>query len=129
MPTLPSNSQNLLIRVTSNSQEAWAELLQEIERFSGDTIFEVIDDPQLDGFSADDLEELLVESDNTYALVVDDETLTNDEHPLLAISSFGDSLRVLPALASAVADNLAIANLSLSDYRQAADDDGVLRTI
>ncbi|WGJ88030.1 hypothetical protein [Gordonia sp. SMJS1] len=129
MPTLPSNSQNLLVRVTSNSQESWAELLQEIERVSGDTNFEVIDDPQLDGFSADDLEELLVESDNTYALVVDDETLTNDEHPLLAISSFGDSLRVLPALASAVADNLAIANLSLSDYRQAADDDGVLRTI
>ena len=129
MPTLPSNSQNLLVRVTSNSQEAWAELLQEIERLSGDTIFEVIDDPQLDGFSADDLEELLVESDNTYALVADDETLTNDEHPLLAISSFGDSLRVLPALASAVTDNLAIANLSLSDYRQAADGDGVLRTI
>ena len=131
MPTLPSNSQNLLVRVTSDSQgqDSWTTLLQEIDRLSGDTNFEVVDNPELDGISTEDLEDLLVESDNTYAFVVDNETLTNSEHPLLVVSSFGDSLRVVPTLASAVADNLAIANLSLSDYRQAADDDGVLRTI
>ncbi|GAA11466.1 hypothetical protein GOALK_030_00630, partial [Gordonia alkanivorans NBRC 16433] len=128
MPTLPSNSQNLLVRVASNAHDdAWANLVQEIGRLSGDTNFEVVDDPQFDGFSADDLERLLVDSDNTYAFIADDETFTLDEHPLLAVSSFGDTLRVVPALLSGVADNLAIANLSLADYRSAADRDGILR--
>ncbi|MET9202267.1 hypothetical protein [Gordonia sp. NPDC003585] len=127
MPILPSNSLNLLVRVASDSEDAWTGLVQEIERLSGDTNFEVVDDPRLDGLSTGDFLDLLVDSENDYAFVADAETLANDERSLLAISSSGDTLRIVPASLAGVADNLAIANLSLGDFKNAADSDGVYR--
>ncbi|MGW0454525.1 DUF6924 domain-containing protein [Gordonia sputi] len=71
-------------------------------------------------------------SDRSYALIADDESMTSADHRLLALSlsvDFDDveSLRVAASQASPVSDNLAIANLSLSDFAAAADADGVYR--
>ncbi|GAA1482216.1 hypothetical protein GCM10009624_26560 [Gordonia sinesedis] len=126
------DGQNLvvLIATSGSSRDRWSEVVETIQHHSGETRFEFVDGVEYEDLTAAEIRELLDNAGGrTYAFLVDDRALTDKEHPVLAVSCFSeDEVRVVPAQLAGVADNLAIANLSIGDFARAADSDGVLRT-
>lgn len=125
------DGQNLvvLIATSDSSRDRWSEVVETIQQHSGETLFEFVDGVEYEDSTPAEIRELLDNAGGAYAFLVDDRALTDKEHPVLAVSCFSeDEVRVVPAQLAAVADNLAIANLSIGDFARAADSDGVLRT-
>ena len=125
--------QNLVVLVATAaaSRDGWTEVIETIKQHSGDTLFEFVDGNEFSGLTAAEMLDLLSDAGTpTYAFLVDERALADSEHPVLAISRFSENqLRVVPTQLAAVADNLAIANLTLDEFSEAADSDGVLRTL
>jgi hypothetical protein len=66
----------------------------------------------------------------TYVFVADAKTMTDDEHPLLAVDLYdepGRSFRVPPRWYADVSANLTIANIDFADFADSADDSGTYR--
>ena len=88
---------------------------------------QVVDDPQFDGLSAEEVVTLPWPNEGPlYCFVVDNETITDPEHPILAVNlSAGEeettTFRVIPQAMAMVEMNLSIANLTFDDYGQQGD--------
>lgn len=132
MPQLPPG-QSLLVRVSFTDEDQWRAVLASITGDSSDGHYlTVVDDRSWEGAETSVIGDALRASERSYALIADDESMTSADHRLLVLSLSVDSddvesLRVAASQASPVSDNLAIANLSLSDFAAAADADGVYR--
>ena len=136
-------SSPLLIRTDFSSDALWVEVRDaatatvSIESGEGGGGYDaapdvqVVDDVQFDGQSAEEIVALPWPNEGPlYCFVVDSDTITDSEHPILAIdlSGFEDgtrTFRVIPEAMAMVEMNLSIANLGFEDYGQS--DDGVER--
>lgn len=121
--------QSLLIRVDFTDDTVWETLREDAEK----AYLTCVDDGQYSNLEIAEAVKLLEPRSVSYAFLADNVTMTNPDHPVLAFTKPGSpgqpgqTLRIVPAFIGTIADNLAIANLSLNDYVSAADDDGVFR--
>ncbi|MGW9564436.1 DUF6924 domain-containing protein [Prescottella equi] len=94
-----------------------------------------IDNPEYDGLTVDGLLEAIGEPPPYYAFLVDAETMTNPEMPIVTVYAGPDeaerprgrTFRVIPAEMWSVENNLSIANMDFESFADNVDEDGVFR--
>lgn len=90
-----------------------------------------VDDRRFDGLTVERLLEVVPnDQEPFYVFLVDGETLTHPDHPVLVVNLFeprGRSFRVVPSELWSVQANLALANMDWEDFTVALDTDGVFR--
>lgn len=90
-----------------------------------------VDDRRYDGLTIERLPQFVPESSGpTFIFLVDRETLTRTDHPILVVDLFdqrGRSFRVIPSEMWSVENNLSLANMDWEDFAGNVDADGVFR--
>lgn len=95
----------------------------------------LVNDPVFDGLSVEGLKARSI-GDVSVSFIADKTTLTNTEHPILAVwvlPIFDDDrtdprpFRVVAAELCAVENNINLANMDWEDFTRAVGDDGVFR--
>ncbi|NKY60823.1 DUF6924 domain-containing protein [Nocardia flavorosea] len=128
--TLP-DGESLLVRTDFTDDAAWAETLAAVvAAYDEDTMTELtpVDDVALDGLSPAELADLA--GDRTYVFLAGTTTMTDPEHPLLAVDTGTDGepvFRIAPVAVAEVEVNFLLADMDFEDYADSVDDDGVFR--
>ncbi|MGW6421888.1 DUF6924 domain-containing protein [Nocardia sp. NPDC055053] len=125
--------ESLLVRTDFTDDAAWAHTLAAVmASYDEDTTTELtpVDDVAFDGLTPADLGDLL--DGQTYVFLADTTTMTDPEHPLLAVDTSdedaGDAVfRLAPIAMAEVEVNFALSNMDFEDYAGSVDDDGVFR--
>ncbi|MEU5760119.1 hypothetical protein [Nocardia sp. NPDC047648] len=128
--------ESLLVRTDFTDDVAWAQTLAAvIASYDEDTMTELtpVDDVSFDGLTPADLADLV--DGRTYVFLADATTMTDPEHPLLAVDTSdedargdGDPVfRIAPTAMAEVEVNFLLANMDFEDYADGVDDDGVFR--
>ncbi|MGW1739274.1 DUF6924 domain-containing protein [Nocardia sp. NPDC001965] len=94
-----------------------------------------IDNPENEGLSIEALLAKIGDRPIHYVFLADTVTLTDPEHPILAVDTGpeetghepGRTVRIIPAEMWGIENNLSIANMDFQDFADAADADGVFR--
>ncbi|MEU4312865.1 hypothetical protein [Nocardia sp. NPDC024068] len=132
---------SLFIRTDFGDDDAWRVVaaLAMAPGVGGDAEFVAtltcIDNPENDGLSIDALLGKIGARPTFYAFLADTVTLTDPEHPILAVDTGpeetgherGRTLRVLPSEMPAIENNLSISNMDFWEFADAAGPDGVFR--
>ncbi|MCG8509842.1 MAG: hypothetical protein MI741_11505 [Rhodospirillales bacterium] len=135
MADLTESEESLVIRTDFSDDSAWNELktaiTQEDPIHGFQANVEFIDEAEYADLTTDRVLEIFPEGSNqTFVFLIDSETISNSEHPVLCIDLFderGRSFRVVPSEIWAVENNLAIANMDFAEFADNADEDGVFR--
>lgn len=132
----PSTDDSLLIRTDFSDDDAWRAVCAAASALTRDHEFqaylECIDDRQLDGATVDTLLALVPYD---YFFVADTRTMTDPEHPILAVDNGdpelgvkpGTTFRVVPSELYGPENNLSEANMDFEEFANATDADGVFR--
>ena len=121
-----------LIRTDFTSEAAWLEVVDAVNRdweYGFRAQVSIIDDPNFDGWTIEQLLALPRAGRQAILLVADAVTMTHPERLVLCVNllSSGKPFRViLPELWS-VENNLSLANLDYDDFVGATDAEGVYR--
>ncbi len=131
--------ESLLIRADFTDDAAWRDAavaaMAPVPQ-GGDTEFSAyltcIDNPENDGLAVDALLDAIGESLLHYAFLVDAETVSNPEMPIVAVytgpdepeRSRGRTFRVVPSEMWGVENNLSIANMDFESFADSVDEDG-----
>jgi len=133
---------SLVIRTDYADDPAWAAVRSAIETPVTVTvhghevgpflpIVELVDDSGFDRLTVQGLLELAAESpDHSIAFLVDGQTLSAPDHPILAVDLAeepGRTFRVMARQLWNVQTNVAVGNAGWDDYAEYAGPDGVLR--
>jgi hypothetical protein len=154
MSSLPVSDDTLFIRTHFGDPAAWEAICQEIrkpakEYTAGFAEFAainamigqdvggpqayvtIVDDPVFADLAPGELTERLPpDNKQTFLLVVDQEAMTNPDHPILVLDVFehnGRSFRAIPSQIQMIENNLSLANCDWEDFANYVDDDGVFR--
>ncbi|GAB2636794.1 hypothetical protein GCM10027088_10700 [Nocardia goodfellowii] len=133
--TLPEG-ESLLVRTDFSDDAAWAQTLAAvIASYDEDAMSELtpVDDVNFDGLTLADLGELV--DGQTYLFLADTTTMTDPEHPLLAVDTSDEDargedapvFRIAPIAMAEVEVNLFLANMDFEDYAGGVGEDGVFR--
>jgi hypothetical protein len=121
------------VRTDFSDEARWAEVLAKASSQYGMFRADIlpVDDRRFDGLTVERLLQLVPpDQDPFYVFLVDRETLTRADHPVLVVNLFeprGRSFRVVPSELWSVQANLALANMDWEDFTVALDTDGVFR--
>jgi hypothetical protein len=130
---------SLVVRTDFTDDVAWSRVRSQIETpppflqqaGMSHTPVAFVDDRRWDQLTVDDLVQLAKAAPNhPVAFLVDHVTLTDPEHPVLAVDldqEPGRTFRVIPSSIWDVQANLSIANAGWEDYVVQLDSDGVYR--
>ncbi|MFC8381763.1 DUF6924 domain-containing protein [Nocardia sp. NPDC057272] len=132
---------SLLIRTDFSDDAAWrataAAAMAPGEGKDSDFVacLTCIDNPDNDGLSITALLDRIGDAPPYYVFIADTETITNPEHPILAVDTGpentgherGRTFRVMPAQMWSVENNLSISNMDFEDFASASDPNGVYR--
>jgi len=132
MKPLPPSDRALVIRTDFSNQAAWDSIRRVIaEPVDGFYAYvQYVDDVEYDGLTREQLLDLFREYNQSYAMVVDDVTVSSAEYPILVVDLFenpGAEFRAIPSMIQSIENNLSIANMDFVDFADSADEDGVLR--
>ncbi|WP_235010203.1 hypothetical protein [Mycobacterium sp. 3519A] len=133
MPVELPSDLSLLIRTDFTDDNAWRAVCKAACAPDPEHGFRAfltcIDDPELDGATVESLIPLV----RNYFFVVDNHTITDPEHPILAVAGDpdddldpGTSFRVIPSAMWSPENNLSLGNMLFEDFVDAAGD-GVFR--
>lgn len=123
-----------VIRTDFTDEATWEKIKKEVTAtylmgFSANV--QLIDDPQYDGVSGQELLQRIPDLEAYGCVfVADAAAMSSAEHPLLVLDPFnpeGQTFRVIPSEAWGVENNLSLANMGYSEFADAADADGVFR--
>jgi hypothetical protein len=135
-PKLPPYDYSLVVRTDFADEAAWQLVCEEIRAPQTEDGFqasvECVSDKECSGLTPKAVCELLPDrSDRSFIFIVDSQTLSNAEHPVLAVDAQESSrtFRVIPAAAWAVENNLRLANMGFDDFEASLGQDGVYREI
>ena len=121
------------VRTDFSDDRGWAEVLSEVSSQYGMFRADIlpVDDRRFDGLTVERLLQVVPpDQEPFYVFLVDRETLTRADHPVLVVNLFeprGRSFRVIPSVLWSVQANLALANMDWEDFTVALDGDGVFR--
>ena len=134
--------QSLLIRTDFSDDDAWRAVavaaMAPIPQGDGSEFaayLTCIDNSENDGMTVEGLLETIGEPPPYYAFLVDAETVTNPEMPIVAVYTGPDyserprgrAFRVIPSEMWSVENNLSIANMDFESFADSADHDGIFR--
>ena len=132
MTDLPGSS--ALVRAWFGDDAAWTALVDEVQTPSDEGFLArvtLVDDPAFAGLAAAGLR--AAHSGNGFvSFLADETTLTDAEHPILAVWVYDDRpdhepFRVGPANLWSVENNINLANMDWPDFARAVDQDGIFR--
>lgn len=137
-PTLPQG-ESLLLRTDFTDDTVWQQILdavnQSYEPEGLDLMYglTVVDNSDFQAMTTGDLAELL--TSQYYVYIVDERTMKDPEHPILAVDTTGDpqpsdnypTFRIVPREMAMMEVNLTLANSDFEDFASTVDDDGVYR--
>ncbi|MGS2811446.1 DUF6924 domain-containing protein [Nocardia sp. MW-W600-9] len=128
--------ESLLVRTDFTDEAAWAQTLAAvIASYDEDIVTGLtpVDDVTFDGLTPAGLGDLV--DSRIYVFLADTTTMTNPEHPVLAVDTSGEDVRgdsdlmfrIAPSAMAGVEVNFFLANMDFEDYVGSVDDDGVFR--
>ncbi|MBF6341669.1 hypothetical protein IU450_38195 [Nocardia abscessus] len=127
--------ESLLLRTDFTDDAAWAQTLAAVfASYGEDTMTELtpIDDAAFDRLTLDELVELV--DGQTYVFLADATTMTDSEHPILAVDTSDEDgrggypvFRIAPSAIAEVEVNFLLSNMDFGDFADNVDDDGVFR--
>ena len=145
--TWRDNDETMVIRTDFAHETEWTEIQLAIvepqteDDFMADVRF--VDDRSCDGLTVPQLLELVpADSNEVLVFIVDTETLTHPDRPVLAVRvwdyeegggdngkgpDYGSTFRVIPSEMWAVENNISLANMDWEDFTDNVDDDGIFR--
>ena len=135
MSGLPKTKKSIVLRTDFTDDAVWSDVCSAISTPAGKfrVSVEFVSDPQFDRLTVDRLLDLVPPSSKkTFIFLVDEQTISDPEHPILTVDLFQDkgrTFRVIPAQLAAVENNLAIANMDWEDFALNTDKDGVFRRL
>lgn len=133
MRALPETRNSLVLRTDFSDDAAWERLCREIEAPVGEfrAYVSYLSDPEYEGLATDELTDLARRGPyRSFLFVVDEESLSNPEHPILVLDLAdqpGRTFRVIPGEMWSVENNLSLANMDFVDFAESVDADGVFR--
>jgi hypothetical protein len=135
MPGLPTpdDLHSLVIRTDFIDESAWLAARRALTTTTGEFTanLQFVDDRRYENLTADGLLALTDGSDQAFVFLVDRETLSRPDHPVLVVDLFEDgrgrTFRVTPQAIWAVQNNLVIGNMDWEDFSDSLDADGVFR--
>lgn len=155
MKKLPASQSALFVRTAFDDSEAWDTICTEIRQPPADMMavfaqfaainemlgqdlgdepkahLTLVDDPAFADLTPDQLiDRLPAKSPQTFLFIVDRESITRPDHPILVLDvseEKGRTFRAVPAQIQAIENNLSIANMDFADFADAVDSQGVYR--
>lgn len=133
MSQVPEEEGGYLIRTDFSDEAAWQSTLGAVLARYGifQGTFHVVDDPAYANATKSAIVDRLGRDFDQYFLfVVDRETLSHPERPVLVVDLHERSLhefRAVPAEVGAIQINLSLANMDFEDFAGSADPDGIFR--
>ena len=133
MATLPRRDDltSLVLRTDFSDDTAWTALKAAIDSFDEHRRATFVSNPAFAGIAVQALIDAGADDDKpTYLFVADAITMTDDEHPLLAVDLYdepGRAFRVPPRWYAYVSDNLTVANMNFAEYADETDESGTYR--
>jgi intein/homing endonuclease len=134
MSELPIITFPTVLRTDFSDDEAWTAILEAItaESLEGFRVnVAVVDDRRYESLDVGDL--LAIPEDTTpgFVFVVDDETVTTPDHPVLVVrlrfDGRGETFRSVPAGIQSIENNLSIHNMDWAEFASSVDSSGVFR--
>lgn len=122
----PDDLTSLVLRIDFSSDSAWEAVRAAIDGLDEYRNATYVSDPPFAGVSV----EALVTADADAEDDDNDITMTDDEHPLLAVDLYdepGRTFRVPPRWFADVSNNLSIANMDFAEFADAVDASGTYR--
>jgi hypothetical protein len=130
----PDDLTSLVLRTDFSDDTAWDLLQAAIDSASADRHATYVSDPTYAGVAV----QALVDTDAaasdddklTYLFLADAATMTDAEHPLLAVDLYtqpGRTFRLPPRWYADVSANLTIANMDFAEFADATDESGMFR--
>jgi hypothetical protein len=134
-PTLPAYDYSLVIRTDFSNDAAWEKICNAIQEPQTGAGFRacvecISDESCLEATAADIVTYLPADPGRTFVFLVDAETLTHPDHPVLVVDLLeapGRSFRVIPSEAWGIENNLRLANVSFDEFSEVVGADGVFR--
>lgn len=130
----PDDLTSLVLRSDFTDDTAWDTLKAAISSSDPYPCATYVSDPAYSGVAIQALVDIdAAASDDdavTYLFLADATTMTDDEHPLLAVDLYDESgrtFRLPPQWYADVSANLCIANLDFADFADAVDTSGTYR--
>lgn len=122
----------LLLRTDYTDEAAWIMLCKAIQEPHGEfqAYVECLSDPIYDDISLDEILSAARDTNRTFLFVVDRDTLTHPDHPILCMDLFdqpGRTFQVIPSEMWSVENNLSLANMDFNDFALSVDQEGVFR--
>ncbi|GAB3348305.1 hypothetical protein RMN56_13005 [Micromonospora halotolerans] len=130
----PADLTSVVLRTDFNDDPAWDTLKAAIDSLDAYPSATYVSDPVYVGMTVQELVDIdAAASDDdklTYLFLADATTMTDDEHPLLAVDLYtepGRTFRLPPRWYADVSANLTIANMGFDDFADATDESGTFR--
>lgn len=133
MRALPRTQNALVLRTDFSNDAVWEAVCSEIREPVGEfrAYVDCVSDASYAKLGIGKLVELAsTDHDRTFLFVVDEVTITNQEHPILVLDLYeepGRSFRVVPREMWGVENNLSIANIDFEEFADSSDHDGIFR--
>ena len=134
MDPLPRTEMAPAVRTDFSDEESWKKLRAAIQEPSEEGFaanLEFVDDRKYQGLTVEQLLLLLpAEWEWSFAFLIDEASISDDEHSVLVVdlsTEPGRTFRVIPSQVWGVENNLSIANMDFGDFADAVGADGVFR--
>lgn len=132
MNKLPQTDDPLVLRADFSDDATWDAICETIKAPSGffQANVEFLSDHEYEGVPPQQLVSLAPQGMHSFLFVVDHDTLTKPDNPILVVDleeDPGRTFRVIPSEMWAVENNLSLANMDFQDFAEHVDEDGVFR--
>lgn len=132
---IPITTDVLVLRTDFSDDNIWEEICSEIMTPNNDFGFlpnvEFCNETQYKNLTLEHLLSLLPASYPHWVIfLVDNETISNKEHPVLSIDLLKKTnkpFRVIPTEMWGIENNITIGNMDFIDFANSTDDDGIFR--
>ena len=133
MRRLPESKDPLVVRTDFSDQAAWEGICAAIREPVGGfyAYVEFLDDGTYQDVTKEQLLGLVPQKDeHGFMFLVDRDTISHAEHPLLVVDLWdapGREFRTIPSQVQGIQNNLSIANMDFFEFADAVDEDGIFR--
>ena len=124
---------SFVFRTDFTDDAVWSDVSSAISMPVGEfrAFVKFVDDRRYDGLTVEQLLEFAPEGpDQTFIFLVDHETVTHPDHPVLVVDLYwqrGRVFRVIPSKMWGVQNNLYLCNMDWEEFANNTDEDGVFR--
>jgi hypothetical protein len=131
MKNIPETIDSTVLRTDFSDDRVWQAVCTAIEEPIGEfrAYITFVSDLAFKGITVEEVVEH-VKKDVGFLFIVDDMTISHEEHPILVVDLLdepGRTFRVIPSEMWSVENNLSLANMSFWEFADCTDDHGVFR--